>query len=109
MFGGIRAASPLAIRWLDTSTVQALLLATIAAIYIGFAVADGRSRIIAVKSSIAGAFVLLAAVGVTGTPWLLVLVDTIRGASKSAGPSTVRFDDGSSAAPVVVVWTGTLD
>jgi hypothetical protein len=37
-FGAIQAASPLAIWWLDQATVQALLLALIAAVYIGFAV-----------------------------------------------------------------------
>jgi hypothetical protein len=72
-FGGIQAALPLALRWLDQATVQALLLVLIAAVYIGFAVADGRPRVIAVESTIAGAFVLLAAAGVTGSAWLLVL------------------------------------
>lgn len=45
----LRAASPLALRWLDQTTVQSLLLALIAAVYIGFAVADGRPRVIAVE------------------------------------------------------------
>jgi hypothetical protein len=45
----------------------------IAAVYIGFAVADGRPKIIAVESSMAGAFVLLAAAAVAGSAWLLVL------------------------------------
>jgi hypothetical protein len=72
-FGAIQAASPLVLRWLDQATVQALLLALIAAVYIGFAVADGRPKVIGVESTIAGAFVLLAAAGVTGSAWLLVL------------------------------------
>ena len=72
-FGAIQAASPLALRWLDQATVQALLLTLIAAVYIGFAVADGRPKVIAVESSITGAFVLLAAAAVTGSAWLLVL------------------------------------
>jgi hypothetical protein len=59
--------------WLDQATVQALLLALIAAVYIGFAVADGRPRVIAVESSVTFAFVLLAAAAVTGSAWLLVL------------------------------------
>src|SRR5256885_1335623 len=66
-FGAIQAASPLAFWWLDQATVQALLLALIAAVYIGFAVADGRPKVIAVESSIAGAFVVLAAAGATGS------------------------------------------
>ena len=72
-FGAIQAASPLALWWLDQATVQSLLLAVIASVYIGFAVADGRPAVIAVESTIAGAFVLLAAAGVTGSAWLLVL------------------------------------
>jgi hypothetical protein len=64
---------PLALRWLDQSTVQALSLTLIASVYIGFAVADGRPRVIAVEGSIAGAFTLLAAAAVTGSAWLLVL------------------------------------
>lgn len=71
--GAIQAASPLAFWWLDQATVQALLLAVIAAVYIGFAVADGRPRVIAVESSVTFAFVLLAAAAVTGSAWLLVL------------------------------------
>src|SRR5438034_6752695 len=78
-FGAIQAASPLALRWLDQATVQALLLAMIAAVYIGFAVADGRPRVIAVESGVAGAFVMLAAAGVTGSAWLLVLGYTAHG------------------------------
>jgi len=42
-------------------------------VYIGFAVADGRPTVIAVESSVAGVFVVLAAAGVTGSAWLLVL------------------------------------
>jgi hypothetical protein len=72
-FGAIQAASPLALRWLDQATVQALLLAAIAAVYVGFAVADGRPKVIAVECTVAGAFVLLAATGVTGSAWLLVV------------------------------------
>ena len=72
-FVAIQASSPLAFWWLDQATVQALLLSVIAAVYIGFAVADGRPKVIAVESSIAGAFVVLAAAGVTGSAWLLVL------------------------------------
>jgi hypothetical protein len=40
---------------------------------IGFAVADGRPAVIAVESGIAGVFVVVAAAGVTGPAWLLVL------------------------------------
>jgi len=71
--GAIQAASPLAFWWLDPATVYALGLALIAAIYIGFAVADGRASVIVVESCVAAVFVVLAAAGVTGPAWLLVL------------------------------------
>jgi hypothetical protein len=71
--GAIQASSPLAFRWLDPATVQALGLTLIAGVYIGFAVADGRPKVIGVEVAVAGAFVVFAATGVTGTPWLLVI------------------------------------
>jgi hypothetical protein len=70
--GGIQAASPVAVRWLQPETVHALYIAFIAAVYIGFAVADGRPKVLAVETGVAAAFVVLAAVGVTGSAWLLV-------------------------------------
>jgi hypothetical protein len=70
--GAAQAASPLAFWWLDTATVYALGLAVIAFVYIGFAVADGRPRVVAVESSVAMIFVVVAAAAVTGSPWLLV-------------------------------------
>src|SRR5690242_6482733 len=73
VFGAIQAASPLGFEWLEPATVQALLLCFIAAVYVGFAVADGRPRVIAIESVIAAAFVVLAAASVTATAWLLVL------------------------------------
>ncbi|WP_143108230.1 hypothetical protein [Geodermatophilus obscurus] len=71
-WGCLPAASPLAFPWLDAATVYALGLAMTAAVYIGFAVADGRSTVIAVEVCIASVFVVLAAVGVTGPAWVLV-------------------------------------
>jgi hypothetical protein len=71
--GLLQAATPLALWWLDDAAVYALGLAVIAAIYIGFAVADGRPKIIAVESAVAFGFVIIAAAAVTGTPWLLVI------------------------------------
>jgi hypothetical protein len=50
-----------------------LLLCFIAAVYVGFAVADGRPRVIAIEIVIAASFVLLASVSVTATAWLLVI------------------------------------
>jgi hypothetical protein len=70
--GLLQAATPLAIWWLDSATVYALGLAVIASVYVGFAVADGRAKVIAVESGVAFAFVVVAAAAVTGSPWLLV-------------------------------------
>jgi hypothetical protein len=72
VWGVIQAAAPLGFWWLDPATVYALSLALIAAVYIGFAVADGRPRVIAVEAAVAAVFVVVAAVGVTGPAWLLV-------------------------------------
>jgi hypothetical protein len=73
VIGIIQAGSALALRWLDAATVYALELVLIAAVYIGFAVADGRPWVIVVESAVAGLFVVLATTAVTGTAWLLVL------------------------------------
>ena len=73
LVGALQATSPLGFWWLDAATVYALGLALIASIYIGFAVADGRSVVIAVEISVASMFVILAAAAVTATPWLLVI------------------------------------
>jgi hypothetical protein len=70
--GVIQALTPLAVWWLDSATVYAVGLAVIAAVYVGFAVADGRPKVIAVESGVTFGFVVVAAAAVTGTPWLLV-------------------------------------
>jgi hypothetical protein len=70
--GLAQAATPLLFWWLDTATVYAIGTVGIAFIYIGFAVADGRPKVIAVESGVAAGFVILAAVAITGSPWLLV-------------------------------------
>ena len=72
IWGCLQAASPLAFFWLDAATVYALGLVLIAAIYIGFSVADGRAKVIAVETSVATGFLVVAAAGITGTAWLLV-------------------------------------
>ena len=73
VIGILQGATPLAFWWLDDATVYALGLAVIAAIYIGFAVADGRPKVIAVETGVASGFVIIAAAAVTGTAWLLVI------------------------------------
>ena len=71
--GVVQAASPLAFWWLDASTVYALGVVLIASVYIGFAVADGRPKVIAAESVVASIFVVVAAVAVTGSVWPIVV------------------------------------
>ncbi len=71
--GAAQAASPLLFPWLEQATLHALYISLIAAVYIGFAVADGRPKVIAVEAAVAAVFFLVAAVSVTATAWLLVL------------------------------------
>jgi hypothetical protein len=70
--GSVQVAAPGAFFWLDPATVDALGLALIAAIYIGFAVADGRRHVLVVETAVATGFVVLAAAAVTGSLWLIV-------------------------------------
>ena len=73
VWGCLQAASPLAFFWLDAASVYALGLALIAAVYIGFGVADGRPRVVAVETVVASVFVVVAAAAVTGSAWLIVV------------------------------------
>ena len=92
--GLAQAASPLAFWWLDPATVYALGLAAIASIYIGFAVADGRARIILVECLVASAFVVVAAAGITGPAWLLAFGLAAHGV-KDAWQQRRRFVSGT--------------
>jgi hypothetical protein len=70
--GVLQVAAPLAFFWLAPATVYALSLALIAAVYIGFAVADGRRHVLVVETAVAAVFVVVAAAAVTGSAWLIV-------------------------------------
>ena len=72
IFGLLQAAAPLGLWWLRPATVYAISLALIAAVYIGFAVADGRRKVVAVEVIVATVFVLVGAVAVTGSLWIAV-------------------------------------
>jgi hypothetical protein len=71
--GVVTVALPLGVWWLDAATVQALSIAVIASVYIGFAVADGRPRVIVAESVVAAGFIVLAAAAATGWVWLIVI------------------------------------
>ncbi|MDQ1671610.1 MAG: hypothetical protein QOC98_172, partial [Frankiaceae bacterium] len=70
IWGFINAAAPVAVWWLPAATVLAMTIPLIAAVYIGFAVSDGRPKVIAIETCVAGAFFFLAAVAVNSV-WLL--------------------------------------
>ena len=72
VIGVAQAATPFAFWWLPPATVYALGLVFIAAVYIGFSVADGRWKVIAAEVAVATVFVVVAAAAVTGPAWLLV-------------------------------------
>ena len=75
--------------WVKLSTVHALAISLIAAVYIGFAVADGRPMIIAVETCVA-AGVILAGIGVTQTAWIVVIAYFAHGA-KDLWPHRTHF------------------
>ena len=72
LVGAMQAASPVASCGSSPQFSTRCDIVFIAAIYIGFAVGDGRPKVIAVESTVAAAFLVLASVGVTGSAWLLV-------------------------------------
>jgi hypothetical protein len=78
--GAVQASIALAFWWLEPSTVHALMVVLIAAVYVGFAVSDGRTHVIIVESVIVAAFVVVAAVSVSVTPWMLVALYLTHGA-----------------------------
>jgi hypothetical protein len=72
--GAAQAAFALAFWWLDLATVHAMMIALIVAVYVGFAVSDGRTNVIATEIGVVVAFFVAAAIAVNVTPWLLVAV-----------------------------------
>jgi hypothetical protein len=70
--GVLQAFAPVAFWWLHEDVVWAISLAIIAAIYVGFAVADGRSRVIGVEVLVTTCFVVVAMAAITVSPWLSV-------------------------------------
>ena len=71
--GIFQAFSPIALWWLDATAVWGVALAMIAAIYVGFAVADGRQRVIVAEVLVAFAFVICATLAIASFPWLIVV------------------------------------
>jgi hypothetical protein len=72
VFGLLQAAAPVGLWWIRPAAVYGISLVLIAAVYIGFAVADGRRKVVAVEVSVTAVFVVVGAVAVTGSPWVAV-------------------------------------
>jgi hypothetical protein len=71
--GILQAVSPVGFWWLDPALVWAISLVIVASVYIGFAVADGRPAVVAVEVGVATSFIIVAAIAVTSSPWLVVI------------------------------------
>lgn len=70
--GVLQALSPAGFWWMDADLTWAIGLVIIAPVYIGLAVADGRTRVIAVEVAVAALFITVAIVAIELSPWLLV-------------------------------------
>jgi hypothetical protein len=70
--GSAQAAVAMAFWWLEPSTVHALMVTLIAGVYIGFAVSDGRTKVILTESTVVVAFFIAATAAAGTTPWLVV-------------------------------------
>jgi hypothetical protein len=78
--GLVQASLALAFWWLDPATVHALMVVLIAAVYVGFAVSDGRTNVIVAESAVVALFFVTSAIAVAVTPWLLVALYLAHGA-----------------------------
>jgi hypothetical protein len=71
--GVIQAVSPIGFWWLDPALVWAMTLVIIASVYVGFAVADGRPWVVVAEVGVASGFIILAALAIGSSPWLVVI------------------------------------
>ncbi len=94
VIGVAQAAVAMAFWWLPPSTVHALMVTLIAAVYVGFAVADGRTKVIVVEATVVVGFFIAAAPAVAATPWLVVALYLAHGA-KDLWQHRTRFVRGT--------------
>lgn len=71
--GIFQAICPIVFSWLEAVAIWGVALAVIAAVYVGFAVADGRKGVIVVEIAVALAFIICATVAMASFPWLIVI------------------------------------
>ena len=67
VFGLLQAAAPLGLWWIRPAAVYGISLVLIAAVYLGFAVADGRQNVVAIEVGVTSVFVMVGAVAVAGS------------------------------------------
>ena len=70
--GLFQAFSPLAFFWLEPALVWSMALVLLASVYVGLAVADGRTVVVATEIAITSAFVIVATLAIK-SPWLGVI------------------------------------
>jgi hypothetical protein len=70
--GLFQAFSPLAFWWLEPALVWSLALVLLASVYIGLAVADGRTVVVTAEIAVTSAFVIIATLAIK-SPWLGVI------------------------------------
>jgi hypothetical protein len=78
--GVAQAGLAFAFWWLEPAVVHAAMIALIVAVYVGFAVSDGRPNVIATEILVVTAFFIAAAVSIEVTPWSLVAIYLAHGA-----------------------------
>jgi hypothetical protein len=83
IIGGLAGIASLPIHMLvsteSSAIIAALVLGMVAAIYVGFALSDGRPDVIRTELFVASLFVLAAYCSVAISPWLAVLAFTLHG------------------------------
>jgi hypothetical protein len=77
--GLVPAFSPLWFWWLAPTLVWSLALVVIASVYVGFGVADGRPRVLAVEVGVTFALFMLGTIAVVASPWLSVVALVLHG------------------------------
>ena len=70
--GVLQVLAPFAFWWLDAGVVWAAALIVIGSIYIGFAVADGRRKVLVVELLVASAFIVVGTIAMSGSRWWVV-------------------------------------
>ena len=71
LVGLLQAVVPVIQPYYDPATIYAMSIVLIAAVYVGFAVADGRPRVIVAEMAVTTVFCVVGAVSLVTTVWLI--------------------------------------